>query len=442
MFSYNRLFEVAKEQKLESLELYISENKNFSFSLFHGEIDSYNISDSKSIEARGIFEGKIGYASTEKTDDTTANYLVDHIKQNALLTNSTDKNSIFRGSDKYQRKNVYNKSLASTTPEEKIALAKKLYDSIKAESELIQEIELSYNESADTTTLMNSYGLKLSSKTNYAVIFANTVATDYSGETKSAFSFKLVTDISDFDIKAFSKKVVKDTLDQFGSGPCQSGKYRCVFSGNAFSSLLAPFLQNLSSEQVQKNTSLLAGKLDQKVASSKLTVFEKPLEKNPFFRYFDDEGVATQNKTLIKSGVLKTYLYNLKTAAKDSTESTGNGYKHDGGPIEIGLTNVIVKPGSLSEDDLFAKAKEGVYITSVSGLHAGMNAQSGNFSLISQGFMIRDGKLAEPLSLITVAGNLFDVFNNIQAVGNNNELRMNMYTVPSVLVKTISVSGT
>ena len=102
---------------------------------------------------------------------------------------------------------------------------------------------------------------------------------------------------------------------------------------------------------------------------------------------------------------------------------------------------MFVKPGTLTEEGLFEKAGEGVYITSISGLHAGMNPQSGNFSLIAQGYMVRDGKRAEPLSLITVAGNLFDVFAQIMAVGNDQELRMNGYFVPSVLVKKISVSG-
>ena len=70
-----------------------------------------------------------------------------------------------------------------------------------------------------------------------------------------------------------------------------------------------------------------------------------------------------------------------------------------------------------------------------------MNPQSGNFSLQAQGFMIRDGKLAEPLSLITVAGNLFDIFMNIKELASNNELQTNSYDVPSVFIKAIQVSG-
>lgn len=441
MISYKKVFDKAAAEGLEALELYVSEERNLSFSLFRGELDSYNISDSRSIEARGIFEGRFGYATSEKADASTPDYLIGHIKQNARLTNSDDQSIIFKGSEKYRRKNVFSRKLQDTPVEEKIRLAKDFHNAVTSGSDKIREVEVSYEETTESVTLTNSYGLKLTSKANYAVLFAQAVATDDSGETKSGMIFRLITDPDELDVKEAADKLVQDTVSQFGSGPCDSGKYKCVFGGNAFASLLGAFLQNLSSEEVQKNSSLLAGKLGEKVASSRLTVFEKPLEKNASFRYFDDEGVATSNKTLIKGGVLQTYLYNLTTAAKEGKPSTGNGYKSRDGKIGVGLRNVFVKPGTLTEEGLFEKAGEGVYITGISGLHAGMNPQSGNFSLIAQGYMIRDGKRAEPLSLITVAGNLFEVFSQISAVGSDQELRMNGYFVPSVLVRKISVSG-
>ena len=85
--------------------------------------------------------------------------------------------------------------------------------------------------------------------------------------------------------------------------------------------------------------------------------------------------------------------------------------------------------------------QEGVYISSIAGLHAGLNPQSGNFSLQAEGFMIREGKLAEPLSLITVAGNLLDLFMDVSEVANNLELQLSGVTSPSLLVKSLAVSG-
>ena len=76
MISYKKVFDKAQAEGMEALELYVSEERNLSFSLFRGELDSYNISDSRVIEARGIYEGKIGYATSEKADSTTPDYLI------------------------------------------------------------------------------------------------------------------------------------------------------------------------------------------------------------------------------------------------------------------------------------------------------------------------------------------------------------------------------
>lgn len=440
MIKYEKFFDKAKEVGIEALELSITKSEKFSFSLFKNEIDSYSVSSSYRLSARGIYNGKLGYASSEKIDQTTIDYIVDHIKENATFNTSEDKPFIFAGSPKYSKKNVYNKVLATTSASEKISLVKKLDATIKEKDSRINEVETSYEEETEEYILMNSYGLKLSSKQNYAVVYSSAVANDEKGETKNGNVIKLLTDLSELNIEELSNKVVKDTIDQFGSEPCASGKYKCVFNPRCTSQLLSFFLNSISSEEVQKNTSLLKGKLHQEVCSKKLTITESPLQKNVFFRYFDDEGVATYNKTLIKNGVLNTYLYNLTTANKDGVETTGNGYKNGSG-IGVRAVNVAIKPSKISEEELFTKVKNGVYITSISGLHSGMNAQSGNFSLISQGFMIRDGKLAEPLSLITVAGNLFEVFNNVAVVANNSELQLNSYSVPSIYVRSIQISG-
>ena len=440
MASYKDFFARAAEEGLEALELSVTKSTDFSFGLFRNEIDSYEISDSFSLSARGIYNGKEGYASCEKMDREAIEYVIKHIKENAALSTSNDTPVIFKGSEKYQRKNVFNKKLNETSKQDKIAFVKEIDKKIKETNSLIAEVETGYQEKSEELVLMNSYGLNLKSRSNYAVIYSSAVAVDPEGETKNGFSVKIIEDLDNFNKEEFINKVIDKTISQFGSAPCTSGKYRCVFAPSAVSALLGAYLSNLSSEQVQKNASLLAGRLDEKIAGSKLTVTEQPLQKNVFFRYFDDEGVATRNKVLIHKGVLKQYLYNLKTAAKDKVESTGNGYKR-GGTMGIGMVNVAVKPGRLSRDELIEKCGNGIYIDSLSGMHAGLNPQSGNFSLLSNGFMIRDGKLAEPVTLITAAGNIFDVFNSITAVGNDVEQQMNSYQVPSILIKKISISG-
>ena len=155
---------------------------------------------------------------------------------------------------------------------------------------------------------------------------------------------------------------------------------------------------------------------------------------------YDDEGVATTNKTLIKKGVLQTYLYNLETAKKDNVASTGNATRV-GGKMDIDTVNLVLKPGKLTEEELFAKVNNGIYVTDLTGIHAGLNAKSGDFSLQAEGFLIEDGKKTKPLGLFTVGGNLFDLFNNVLAVGNNSKQLIYSITLPSMAVKNVKISG-
>ena len=219
--NYNKFFEKANEVGLEALELSITKSKKFSFGLFKNEIDSYSISDSYRLSARGIYNGKLGYATSEKIDASTVDYIINHIKENATFNTSEDKPFIFPGSKKYNRKNVFSKKLANMSANEKINIVKKLDLAVKQKDQRINEVETQYQEETKEYILLNSFGLKLSSKQNYAVIYSSAVATDEQGETKNGFKVKILTDLEDLDIDEFASKVVKDTIAKFGSAPCK-----------------------------------------------------------------------------------------------------------------------------------------------------------------------------------------------------------------------------
>ena len=114
--------------------------------------------------------------------------------------------------------------------------------------------------------------------------------------------------------------------------------------------------------------------------------------------------------------MLQTYLYNLETAAKDGVATTGNGV-NVGSKIGVSPIYIELKPGKKPLEDVFAKVGNGIYITDLQGAHAGLNPTSGNFSLKASGFMIEDGKLTKPVNLITVSGNLLQLFKDIEEIG-------------------------
>lgn len=437
---YDKFFQLAKEAGIEEAELYIGQSYELSFSLFHGEVDNYSTNNGYTILARGLVNGKFGAASCDVWNAEKAAYLVREIAANAKIIENEDPQIIFPGSEKYKKINTFNNQLAKVSVEEKMNKLHELEAQIRAYDKRIVEVQgVEYSESMHTTTLLNSRGLKLSQKSNYFVIVGSAVAAE-NGQVKSGWDLILDNDFSKVDVAKLAASIGKKTVSQLGGEPCESNKYKVVLAPSVVSSFMSALIESASAEEVQKHSSFFEGKLGQKVASRKVTIEDKPLARNVFSRWFDDEGVATSNKAIIKNGVLETFLYNLTTAAKEGVESTGNGQRY-GSKISTGPTFLCLKPGKKSLDELLQDVGNGVYVTEVSGLHAGLNAQSGNFSLQSTGFLIENGKLGRGLDLITVSGNLLGVFNDVIEVGNNVEVSPSGTSTPSLVIKELSVAG-
>ncbi len=437
---YDKFFELAKLAGIEEAELFISQSYNLSFSLFHGEVDNYSSNNGFSIQARGLVNGKFGAASCDVFNKEKAEYLVREIVANAKVIENEDPQIIFPGSPKYKKINTFNPSLEKISVEEKIEKVKGLDAAIRSYDPRIVEVQaVEYSESKSVTTLMNSRGLKLSQKSNYFVVVGVALAME-NGQVKSGYDLVLDNDFSKVDIPALGAKIGKKTVEQLGGEPCDSNQYKVVLSPSVVSSFMSALIDSASAEEVQKHSSFFEGKLGSKVASSKITIEDKPLARNVFSKWFDDEGVATSNRAIIKNGVLECYLHNLTTAAKEGVESTGNGHRY-GSRIEVGPTFLCLKPGKKSLEELFAEVGNGVYVTEVSGLHAGLNAQSGNFSLQSSGFLIENGKQGRGLDIITVSGNLLDVFKDVETVGGNVEVSPSGTSCPSIIVKKLTITG-
>ena len=439
MGKYDKFFALAKEAGLQEVELYISESRSLSISLFHGEVDEYKDNNGYSILARGILNGKCGSATADVWNKDKAAWLVKEMVANAKVIENDDPIFIFKGSEKYHKVNTFNKDLENVSIDQ---IMKGLVDIEKEcralDKRIIEVAGTEYNQVSSKTTLINSNGLNLVQKNNFFYYVVQCVAKE-GEQTKSGYDFFFDNDFSKFDAKKFAKKVVDQTVAQLGGEACASNKYKAVLHPDVVTSLIKAYVGHANAEEVQKKSSLFIGKIGQKIASKKVTIEDRPLQKNPFARWFDDEGVATYNKAIIKNGVLQTYLYNLTTAAKDGVQTTGNGY--GGGKKGVESTFLYLKPGKKSLDELFAEVGNGVFITEVSGLHAGLNPQSGNFSLQSTGFMIENGKKGKPLDLITVSGNLLEIFQDVLEVGNDTYVSPSGVSAQSLLIKKITVSG-
>ena len=293
--------------------------------------------------------------------------------------------------------------------------------------------------------ICNSKGLDLHYENNIAGIV--TVGMVSNGQEMSDDYQVKLGKLDTIDAEKLANKAVANAKIKLGGDVAPTGQYPVIFNPDAMCSLLSVFSSIFSSEAAQKGLSQLAGKEGEVIAAANVTLVDDPFHKeNPEPIHFDAEGSPTHRKFVIEKGVLNTLLYNLKTAAVAGKKTTGNASKagYDA-QVAIRPFTMYLENGEISEEELLEMAGEGVYITDLSGLHAGANAISGDFSLQSAGFMIRDGKKAEYVKSFTVAGNYYELLKNVRALANNCELPnafgKTAFGAPSVLVDGLSIAG-
>ena len=437
------LLDEALKAGIEAAEIYLSSGDRFKAMCVKGEITNYTVNATRGLSLRGLYQGKMGYAATEAFDEAAVAQLVEAVKESASLTEDEDVQEIYPGDKEYPQADNYNPALDQVDEGRKLALIQEIEKKALALDERITA--LNYNmisTSSGETRIVNSYGLNLKHRDNMAVCYVSATAKE--GDRVSTGSgFKVTRNFEEMDADAIAKEAVDEALFMLKAAPVPSGTYRAIIEAKCMPDMLGAFDGVFSAESAQKGLSLLAGKEGEMIASEAVTLMDDPLLPGGLASQpFDAEGVATRTKAVIEKGRLTTLLHNLKTARKAGVKTTGNAAKAGyAGAVNVSPSNFFLAPGEKTLAQLMADMGDGLVITDVSGLHAGANAISGDFSLIAQGYTVKNGKKDAPVEQITVAGNFYQLLKNIRAVGSDLLFPGSSIGSPSVDVGEISVAG-
>ena len=439
----NTLVAALSEAGLTEYEIYYMSDESISVETLNKEVNSFSSSTSGGLCLRVAIDGKMGYASTELMTEAEMKELPERAKANAFATEKPDTVGIYAGSDEYEELKIKKADLLSAA--ELKAYALKTGEALFAKDPAVKEGTSSRAISAGTTVrLFNSHGVDLSLDCGINALIGEAVV-GVDGENQQDYSFKNLT--GEDTVNEVVDEAVGDALSKIGAGFVDSGKYNVIISGNQMRSLLSVFSNAFSAKAVMDGMSRLKGLEGEKIAADIVTITDDPQrEGNAVGTNFDAEGVATHRKSVVDAGVLKTFLHNRETALAMGKETTANASKAGySSPIGIRPYSFAIEPGDKTQDELFAMAGDGIYITSFGGLHAGANPVSGDFSLQSAGFMIRDGKKCEAVKSFTMAGNFFDLLKNIAALGNKLERGVTTgftgFCAPDVFVPDMSIAG-
>lgn len=246
----------------------------------------------------------------------------------------------------------------------------------------------------------------------------------------------------DIDPVKIGESASKKAVRMFGAKKGKSMKVPVIFENELVAEILGLISPSFYLENIEKKKSLFfQNKKGDRIGSEIFTLIDDgTIEGYNGTIPFDDEGVPTTKKYLIKEGNLEEFINNFYYSLKFKLNPTGNGFKPSfKSPPSISITNLILLPGEKSVDEGIKSIEKGLYLVNLMGLHMA-NTISGDFSLGAEGILIENGKLTFPVKEFIISGNIKDILKGTKLVFNDVKPSGTIYS-PSILVEGLKISG-
>jgi PmbA protein len=318
--------------------------------------------------------------------------------------------------------------LAKVTQKQKLDMALAAAAAARDSSSLVSNAEASFNDSNYTYVYANSRGFCQGYSGTSCSLTAQAVVTKDSEMRISGWreSGRKLAKIG--DPAAIGRMATERALIQIGARKVASQDVPVVFDPFMSARLIGQFAGATYGQGIQRKSSFLVEKLGKKVANDKVTIIDDPfMPDGQGSRPFGPEGLAQHKRTVVRNGVLECYMLDAYSARKLGTEPNGGG-----------ISNLYLEAGNTSPEDIIASVPNGLYLTSVSG--PGFNPVNGDYSMGASGMWIENGKLSFPVAEITVAGNMLNMFDAIEVIGNDMNYRTSV-TAPTLLISKMTVAG-
>lgn len=428
----------AQKAGIDHLNYYMETVERASLEMVQREIRATEQSRTVNCFVQGEFQGNCGHYYTGDFDGTSIREGIESIKQISEVMEDTFYPVEIA---------AYEKAETGTLSEQEDVKNRILHaeNLVRAQFPDIRQFDCHYREERKEIRLQNEAGDCMSDGSCH-VSFTVGVEAEKNGIVQTARVGNKASSGAKLDIPAMFMEAAKEASELLDASPAASGRYPVILKNSVMNEMLGMFIATFGADMVHRKLSKYNGKIGEKVASSLVNLVEEPwLPEGIRNRRFDDEGVPTSRKEIIKDGILMTYLYNKEEAGKDKCMSTGNGFKSDyKNKAEIHVTNLKLIGEEKTRDALIRQMKDGLYIVSCDGMFAGADIVSGDFSLISKGYLIKNGKTERAVNQITVAGNFFDMLGNIEGIANDYLIEggdAGAYLVPSVYIAELVISG-
>jgi PmbA protein len=320
---------------------------------------------------------------------------------------------------------------AVVTPDDRLRLVKEMEAAARAVkgAEAILSVTTTFNDSLSETFRVHSNGFSGSRRDTAFWVGAEVNVKDPDGRKPEDYSYAGSRFWAEIPAAADQGRIAASrALSRLGSKKGDSAVLSMAIDNRAAGRMIGFLMGPLSGASLQQKRSFYEGKTGSTVGSPLLTITDDPLIPKGFgSRLFDGEGIAAKSMPVFDAGVLKSFYID-----------TYYGKKLKMAPTTGGASNLVIKLGAKSQPDILADMKDGILVTGFLGGNS--NGTTGDFSLGVQGFRIRGGKIAEPISEMNISGNHLEFWKKLSAVGND-PYPYSTIRVPTLVFEGVQFAG-
>lgn len=423
-------------------EVFIIKGRELSIEVRNGEVETLKQAEESGMGIRIIDRGRLGFTFTTDLSPQAAEQAVGDAARQAGYSAGDKPYEIPDGQGvSYATLPLFDPTIGRASLDDKIGLARDLETKARELDKRVARLDSSaYQETEYSVLLMNTRDIYAFKKVNLCGVNVSLVA-EAGDDVQSGFAFMVRRRFDELDTSSIAREAVEGAVDLLGGQPLATGQMPCVMDPYVVTRFLAVLAQMLDADAVFKGRSLLKGCLGEDVFSPLLTIVDDSLLENGIGSTpFDSEGMPGQKTTLVDKGVLRSYLADYLTAVRENCPATGSARRASFRSLpSVGSSNLILQPGPMKPGEMLKAVGRGFYITDVMGMHM-VNPVSGQFSVGAAGRLIEGGELTRAVRGVTIAGNLKELFRNVEAVGSDLKFYGGR-AAPSLWLSHLSVAG-
>ncbi len=432
----------------EAMEVYVARGHETEIRAFDGEVESLSAATSSGIGVRLLLDGtgeggRMGFAWAGSLDPEVVRATVDEARDNAAYA-SADPDVALAEPDGVAAAalDLWDDGLAKVDSDDKVALVLDVERRARAGSRVRQVTSADYGEELGEMALASTTGIRSATRSTGAYLSVSVIAGE-DPDSQTGTGFSVGRGFGALDAGEAASDAVTRATRMLGAGKGRSERCTVVFDPRVSSTLLAVVSSALSGEAVVKGRSFFAGRVGESVAVPEVDLVDDPTDPRAFgAAAVDGEGLACRRNVLVAAGVLQGFVHDTVSARRAGAKPTGSAVRGGfAGTPSAGCRAVLLAPGSLDQAGVLAAVGDGLYVQSISGVHSGVNAVSGDFSVGAEGLRIRDGQLAEPVREITVASTLQRMLQSLVHIGGDVEWLPGLAAGQTLAIEGMQVSG-